>query len=50
MSEFFKISILDLSLYKFNFTEYSGTKKFELNLLYEYETRITKHLLPYKSN
>jgi len=41
---------LDISLYKFNFNQTYGTQKFELNLLYEYETRITKHLLPYKAN
>jgi DNA-directed RNA polymerase subunit beta len=40
---------LDISLYKFNFDHNLGTKKFELNLLYEYEKRITEHLLPYKS-
>jgi DNA-directed RNA polymerase subunit beta len=41
---------LDISLYKFDFNQNSGTQNFELNLLYEYETRITRHLLPYKSN
>mgnify|MGYP001169762892 FL=1 len=40
---------LDISLYKFNFDHNFGTQKFELNLLYEYEKRITEHLLPYKS-
>ena len=39
---------LDISLYKFSFDNNSGTQKFELNLLYEYEKRITEHLLPYK--
>jgi len=40
---------LDISLYNFNFNQNYGTRKFELNLLYEYEKRITEHLLPYKS-
>jgi DNA-directed RNA polymerase subunit beta len=37
---------LDISLYKFDFNQIYGTQKFELNLLYEYEKRITEYLFP----
>ena len=39
---------LDISLYNFDFNKNYGTQKFELNLIKEYEKRITKNLSVYK--